>query len=99
MDPVVAWIVIAVAIVLISPVFLFFPLVKSVSDRIAGKKGNTNELKNLRNRVSTLEMELDHLRTQVLQLGEGQEFSAKMLEMMKSEKESKEKSSDEPGSK
>ncbi len=86
MDPLVAWIVLAVAIVLISPVLLFFPLVKSISDRIAGKKGSSDELKNLKSRMAAMELEIGHLRSQVMQIGETQEFSVKMLETMRADK-------------
>lgn len=86
MDPLVGWIVFAVAIVLLSPVLLFFPLVKSISDRIAGKKGSSDELRNLKSRMAAMELEIGHLRSQVMQIGETQEFSVKMLETMKTEK-------------
>ncbi len=93
MDPqLVTFIVIAVAVVLISPVLLFFPLVKSVSDRIAGKKGSSEELRNLKSRMAAMELELGHLRSQILQIGETQEFSVKMLETMKEQSEMSDKS-------
>ena len=75
-------IAVCLAIVFVPPVLLFRPLVKAIADRIAGKHagGRTQEITELKQRISILEHELAEYRSRVIAIEETAEFTRKLLE-------------------
>ena len=72
--------IIIFAIVFISPVVLFMPLVVAIANRIAGKQGNAKEIQDLRNRVAKLEGEVSHVTTRLLLIEDTHHFDKKLVE-------------------
>ncbi|MBY0549034.1 MAG: hypothetical protein K2W95_17305 [Candidatus Obscuribacterales bacterium] len=86
MDPFLS-VAIIVAIVVGLPCLLMRPLLVAIADRIAGKKYNSKELAEMKSRMASMEQELRALRVQVIGIESSQEFSNKLLENLRSERE------------
>ncbi len=69
-----------ITLLVLPPVFLFRPLIISISDRIAGKRPGARELSELEKRVAMLEGEINEMRNKYDAIEESQEFSRKLLE-------------------
>lgn len=69
------------------PCLLVRPLLLAIADRISGKKSSAKEIQEMKNRIATLEQELRSLRVHVIGIESSQEFSNKLLETMRTEKE------------
>ena len=69
-----------ITLLVLPPVFLFRPLIVSISDRIAGKRPGAKELSELEKRVAMLEGEINDMRNKYDAIEESQEFSRKLLE-------------------
>lgn len=86
MDPFLS-VAIIVAIVVGLPCLLMRPLLIAIADRIAGKKYNSKELAEMKSRMASMEQELRALRVQVIGIESSQEFSNKLLENLRSDRE------------
>lgn len=78
---------IIVSIVVGLPCLLVRPLLVAIADRISGKKYNAKELIEMKTQMAAMEQELRALRVQVIGIESSQEFSNKLLENLRSEKE------------
>ncbi len=74
------WLVLIIAIIFIPPVLLFRPLVVAISNRIAGKSVNSEEVKLLKKKVSVLEDQLMEMRGRMIVMEDTHDFSSKMIE-------------------
>lgn len=81
---------IIVMIIVALPCLLVRPLFLAIADRISGKKTNTKEIQEMKDRIALLEKELRHVSTQMISMESSQEFSNRLLEDLRSEKERKE---------
>jgi hypothetical protein len=77
------WIMAIVAFICLSPVFLFRPLVIAIANRIAGKRGDSQDVVLLKKRVESLEQQLAALQHRLITVEDCSEFSKKLLEDMK----------------
>ncbi len=81
------WSIGIIAIIIVAlPCLLVRPLFLAIADKIAGKKGNAQEIEDMKNRIMVLENELRSVRVQVIHIESTQEFSTKLLEDLKAEK-------------
>ncbi len=81
------WSVGIISIIIVAlPCLLVRPLFLAIADRIAGKKGDSRELEEMKLRISSLEHELRSVRVQVISIESTQEFSHKLLEDLKAQK-------------
>jgi hypothetical protein len=80
MDMGVILVVVIIAIVLLSPVLLFRPLILAISNRISGKQVNTDDVKMLKAKVALLEDQVHEMRTRMLSIEDSHDFSKKILE-------------------
>ncbi len=69
-----------VATIFLVPVLIFRPLVLAISKRIAGNKGDAEEVKQLRLRVSALEQQVNDMCGRVGQIEDSSHFAHKVLE-------------------
>ena len=74
------WIVLALAIIFITPVLMFRPLIVAIANRIAGRQVNTEEVKLLKAKVNNLEDQLMEMRGRMLAIEDTHDFSRKILE-------------------
>jgi len=82
-DPFVTTILVIAAIVCavcLVPVLLFRPLVLAISKRILGTKTESEELKQLRGRVSMLESQLNEIHSRIGLIEDTNHFQTKVLE-------------------
>lgn len=78
---------IIVSIVVGLPCLLVRPLLVAIADRIAGKKYNSKELAEMKARMANMEQELRALRVQVIGIESSQEFSNKLIENLRTDRE------------
>ena len=72
--------IISIALLVIPPVILLWPLVSSVADRISGKKSGAKEIADLKKRISTLETVIGDLQNKVHVIEEPSDFKDKLIE-------------------
>jgi len=72
--------IISIALLVIPPVILLWPLVHSVADRISGKKSGAKEIADLKKRISTLECVISDLQNKVHVIEESSDFKNKLIE-------------------
>lgn len=72
--------VLCCAIVCIPPFLLLRPLAVAIANRIAGKRNDSQDVKELKNRVEMLEKELSTLQHRVIHVEEKAEFQAKLID-------------------
>lgn len=72
--------IISIALLVIPPVILLWPLVHSVADRISGKKSGAKEIADLKKRITSLETVLADLQSKVHVIEETKDFSQKLIE-------------------
>ncbi len=72
--------IISIALLVIPPVILLWPLVHSVADRISGKKSGAKEIADLKKRIGSLEGVISDLQNKVHVIEESKEFSQKLIE-------------------
>jgi hypothetical protein len=79
-----------IATIFLAPVILFRPLVLAISKRIAGRQGESEEIKLLKSRIVMVEQQLNAMHSRVDVLEESNQFAHKVLEdvVKKSGKES-----------
>jgi hypothetical protein len=77
-------IIIAVfGVVLWLPVIVFFPVIRSIADRIAGKSAATVQIGDLQKKVLLLEHEVSELRSRQLSLEDSQKFEHELTKKRK----------------
>lgn len=74
------WLVLVIAIIFIPPVLLFRPLIVAISNRIAGKSVNSEEVKLLKKKVLLLEDQLMEMKGRMIAIEDTHDFSKKMIE-------------------
>jgi len=72
--------IISIALLVIPPVILLWPLVSSVADRISGKKSGVKEIADLKKRISTLESAIGDLQHKVHVIEDASDFKDKLIE-------------------
>jgi hypothetical protein len=73
-------VVLGFGLLIVTPAFLFRPLIIALADRIAGKKAGNADIKELRERVARLEGELMEVRCTVIEMESSQEFTKKLTD-------------------
>ncbi len=71
-------IIAVVGVVFWLPIIVFFPLIKSIADRISGKSGQSLQLGDLQKKVQFLEHELSEIRTRQLALEDTHKFDQQL---------------------
>jgi hypothetical protein len=72
--------IISIALLVIPPVILLWPLVSSIADRISGKKSGAKEIADLKKRICTLETVIGDLQHKVHVIEESSDFKDKLIE-------------------
>ena len=72
--------IISIALLVIPPVILLWPLVHSVADRISGKKSGVKEIADLKKRITTLETVICDLQNKVQVIEDSSDFKDKLIE-------------------
>ena len=65
------------------PVIVFFPVIRSIADRIAGKSMATAQIGDLQKKVLLLEHEVSELRSRQLSLEDSQKFEHELTKKRK----------------
>jgi hypothetical protein len=66
------------------PVIVFFPVIKSIADRIAGKSSQAAQITSLQQKVLMLEHEVSEIRSKQLLLEDSQKFDQQLSKQKKS---------------
>lgn len=80
-------IVLIFMIVFIPPFLLLRPLVAALANRIAGKRNDAGDVKELKNRVALLEKDLSSLQQRFLHIEERSDFEHKLGTQAASQKQ------------
>lgn len=73
-------IVVGFGLLIVTPAFVFRPLVLALADRIAGKKAGNADIRELKERVARLEGELMEVRCTVIEMENTHEFTKKLTD-------------------
>jgi hypothetical protein len=76
-------IITVIGVVFWLPVIVFFPVIKSLADRIAGKSSQVDLINKLQKKVALLEHELSDVRARQLAIEDAHKFSQDLLESEK----------------
>jgi hypothetical protein len=79
-------IIAVVGVVFWLPVFLFFPLIKSIADRIGGKSAQVAEIKQLKKKVELLERDLDEIKGRQMLLEDSHWFEQQLMKIPKKDR-------------
>jgi hypothetical protein len=71
-------IIAVIGVVFWLPVIVFFPVIKSIADRISGKTAQSTQLTALQQKVQLIEHELTDIRTRQLSLEDSQKFQQQL---------------------
>ncbi|HEY9776590.1 MAG TPA: hypothetical protein V6C81_22700 [Planktothrix sp.] len=76
-------IITVVGVVFWLPVIVFFPVIKSLAERISGKSTQVAQIQSLQQKVAMLEHELSDIKMRQISVEDAQKFSQQLLEAEK----------------
>jgi len=68
------------------PLFFFFPVIKSLADRIGGKSAQVAEIKQLKKKVELLEHDLDEIKGRQMLLEDSHWFEQQLSKIPKKDR-------------
>ncbi len=75
-------VLVVLGVVVWLPLIVFFPLIKSIADRIAGKSTQVAQITALQQKVMLLESEVSDLRARQLLIEDSHSFSEKLVDSL-----------------